>query len=189
MKNAIIVHGTCSKEEYYDKSIPSLSNANWIPWLSNELLMNDIPAYAVEVPQCYAPDYVVWCREFERFEITNKTILIGHSCGGGFLVRWLSEHPEVSVNRVVLVAPWLDPENEKNNNFFDFVIDPNISRRTESLTIFHSLDDMKSVVASVKTLREQISDINYKEFTDKGHFCYEDLNTDAFPRLLKFILS
>lgn len=115
--------------------------------------------------------------------------MIGHSCGGGFLVRWLSEHPEVSVNRVVLVAPWLDPENEKNNNFFDFVIDPNISRRTESLTIFHSLDDMKSVVASVKTLREQISDINYKEFTDKGHFCYEDLNTDAFPRLLKFILS
>jgi hypothetical protein len=47
---------------------------------------------------------------------------------------------------------------------------------------------MKSVVASVKTLREQISDINYKEFTDKGHFCYEDLNTDAFPELLKFIL-
>lgn len=87
MKNAIIVHGTCSKEEYYNKNFPSLSNANWIPWLSNELLMNDISAYAVEVPQCYSPDYAVWCHEFERFKITNQTILIGRSCGGGFLVR------------------------------------------------------------------------------------------------------
>lgn len=30
-------------------------------------------------------------REFGRFEINTDTILVGHSCGGGFLLRWLSD--------------------------------------------------------------------------------------------------
>jgi hypothetical protein len=44
--------------------------------------------------------YATWLRGVERYEITPETLLVGHSCGGGFLVRWLSGHPAVRVPRV-----------------------------------------------------------------------------------------
>ncbi len=37
----------------------------------------------------YDPKYPtnsIWKKEFERFNITPQTVLVGHSCGGGFLV-------------------------------------------------------------------------------------------------------
>jgi alpha-beta hydrolase superfamily lysophospholipase len=40
--------------------------------------------------------------EFERYDIFPETDLVGHSCGGGFFVRWLSKHLEVKVGNVVL---------------------------------------------------------------------------------------
>lgn len=91
-RNAILVHGTCNKEEYYSEKYPTPSNSHWFPWLSKQLIILDIPTVAVEIPDSYMPDYSVWKREFERFNINSETILIGHSCGGGFLVRWLSEN-------------------------------------------------------------------------------------------------
>jgi uncharacterized protein len=44
MKNAIILHGNPSKEEYYDPKMPSMSNAHWIPWLQAQLLTHEIAA-------------------------------------------------------------------------------------------------------------------------------------------------
>jgi len=84
MKNAILLHGTPSKEEYYSLEYPSASNAHWFPWLQKQLLIKDIPAVTIEMPSSYLPDYSLWQTEFERFDITPETILVGHSCGGGF---------------------------------------------------------------------------------------------------------
>ena len=189
MKNAILLHGTPSKEEYYSLEHPSLSNAHWFPWLQKQLILKDIPTATPDMPHAYLPDYNVWQTEFERFDITPETILVGHSCGGGFLVRWLSEHPEVQVGKVVLVAPWLDPDNEKENDFFDFVIDPDFPARTQGVTIFNSDDDMNAVHVSVKEIIEEAEDIELNEFQDYGHFCLGDLGGEAFPDLLEEILK
>jgi len=44
MKNAILLHGTSSKEEYYSLEYPSASNSHWLPWLQKNLLVNDVHA-------------------------------------------------------------------------------------------------------------------------------------------------
>ncbi|MFX9688476.1 hypothetical protein ABTO93_19980, partial [Acinetobacter baumannii] len=62
--NAIIVHGTPTKEEYYDASVPSCSNSHWVPWLQKELLVRDIPAATPEMPDAWDPKWEVWKREF-----------------------------------------------------------------------------------------------------------------------------
>jgi predicted alpha/beta hydrolase family esterase len=121
--NAIILHGRSDKEDYYEPTFPSSSNAHWLPWLQKQLIVSDIAAQTPDVPLSYEPKYEIWCREFERQDIGPDTILVGHSCGGGFLVRWLSEHKDIKVASVVLVAPWLDPLNELKDDFFDFEID------------------------------------------------------------------
>ena len=79
MKNAIIIHGAPDKEEYYSDKYPSASNFQWLPWLQKQLIMRDIKADTPEMPHAYSPQYDVWKREFERFDITSETILVGHS--------------------------------------------------------------------------------------------------------------
>ena len=188
MKNAIIIHGRPDKEEYYDLKYPSCSNSHWLPWLQKELLVHEISAHTPEIPHAFDPDYNVWKKELERYEITSETILVGHSCGGGFLVRWLSEHKDKTVGKVVLVAPWLDPDRESTTDFFDFEIDPTLPQRTASFTIFHSDNDYESIIKTVKILQNKIDGISFQEFHKYGHFTFEAMKTIEFPELLKTLL-
>lgn len=190
MKNALLVHGWASKKEYYDPAYPTGSNSHWFPWLSKQLIIRDIHTVVLEMPNGYYPEYDIWKRELERFDIGPETILVGHSCGGGFLVRWLSE-TDKRVGKVVLVAPWLgygtdgEPFDE---SFFDFQIDPNIGTKTEGLTTIASTNDGEGVRRSVAELREKLTEMKYIELENKGHFTLRSLGTEEFPELLEEIL-
>ncbi len=189
MKNAILLHGRPRRDEYYDGSQPSASNAHWFAWLQKQLMVHDIKADTPEVPFAFEPLWERWVKEVERFEIGLETILVGHSTGGGFWVRYLSEHKDLKVGKVVLVAPWIDVEQEAPHNFFQFKLDENIAKRTQGLTIFHSNDDAPEIQSSVKELRAKLTAIKYREFQHYGHFCYEDMNTTEFPELLEECLK
>lgn len=190
MKNAILVHGTPSKEEYYDGRFPSPSNSHWIPWLSKQLQIKDIFAVAVEIPTPWKPDYEVWCKEFERFDINSESTLVGHSCGAGFLTRWLSENKDISVSKVILVAPWVNPENEdRAKYFFNFKFDPDLADRTEGLILFNSSDDMDSVQKSVRIILNNVNNVKLVEFENYGHFTLGDMGTVEFPELLEACLN
>lgn len=187
MKNAILVPGRPDKEEYYDPKYPTNSNNHWFPWLSKQLQINDVFAVAIEPPKPWQPRYDVWKKEFEKFDVTPETVLVGHSCGGGFLVRWLSENKDKRVGKVVLVAPWINPDKESifdTADFFDFEIDSELVNRTAGVTIFNSDNDHKSVRKSVQILRDTVNKVEYKEFHSYGHFCLDDMNTEEFPELL-----
>lgn len=190
MKNAIILHGGPSKKEYYDPEAPSMSNSHWIPWLQGQLLKHDIAAQTPEVPKSYDRNWKVWTKEVERFEITPETILVGHSTGGGYFIKYLSIHPKLRVGKVVLVAPWLDPYHDKTKNFFDdFEIDPHFPERTKGVIVFGSDNDQDSVQKTIEIVRSKIKGLNYVEFHNYGHFCYDDLKTDKFPELLQVVLK
>lgn len=174
-----------SKKTYYDPKKEAQSNEHWIPWLQRQLNLHDILTQTPEWPRPYEPNYRDWLEVFEQFLVDKDTTLIGHSCGGGFLVRWLSEN-EVNVGKVILVAPWLDPEGElSENDFFKFKIDPNIAKKTKGIVIFGSNDDEKCIQESIKTLIYKIDNVNYKEFNGYGHFVFSDMKTREFPKLLE----
>ncbi len=137
----------------------------------------------------YNPQYDHWKREFERFDITPETILVGHSCGGGFLVRWLSEHKDVKVGKVVLVAPWLDIDRKETTDFFDFEIDSELVERTAGVTIFHSDDDDAEINESVDLLMSKIPNIKLRIFSGYYHFVDRKLAEEGFPELIKEILE
>jgi hypothetical protein len=117
MRNVILLHGLPGKREYYDASHPSASNSHWFPWLQKQLMINDIKTDTPEVPFAYEMKWDSWVKEVERFEIGPNTTLVGHSMGAGFWVRYLSEHPELKVDKVILVAPWLNLNHEKDTIF------------------------------------------------------------------------
>lgn len=189
MKNAIIIHGKPSKEIYYSDKFSSSSNFAWIPWLQKQLIIKDIKADTPEMPYAYEPDYILWQKEFERFDITSDTILIGHSAGGGFLVRWLSENKDKIVGRVILVAPSIDPAKKSSAGFCNFVIDSQFVKRTKDTTIFVSDNDSDSIVQSVEILTRDVLGIKVRKFPGYGHFIPDHMKTNEFPELVRVILS
>lgn len=190
MPNAIILHGSPEKDEYYDPSAPSESNRAWLPWLQRQLQIKDIKADTPEIPHSYDPQLDLWTKEFERFEIGPETLLVGHSCGAGFIIRWLSEHKDVRVRKVILVAPWLDLDRNTTTDFFDFEVDPKLLDRADTFLLYHSSNDMPSIQKSVAKIREGFPDMPYREFEKFGHFTYSSMgNTHEFPELLEDCLK
>lgn len=140
------------------------------------------------MPTPYEARYEEWASVIEQFHINEDTMLVGHSLGGGFLVRWLSEN-KTKVGRVVLVAPWLDPNKELTTGFFDFSIDPELATRTKDATVFISDDDDQEELTSYATLKGSVTGINVKEFTGKGHFILQHMGTEEFPELRDLLLQ
>lgn len=175
-----------SKEEYMDLANPAQSNRHWFPWLQKQLAIRGVVAQSLEMPEPYAPVYEKWRETFEQIHVNEDTALFGHSCGGGFFIRWLSENKR-TVGEVVLVAPWIDPDKELTTGFFDFEIDPTLVERTKGVTVMYSTDDGESILETVRILKEKIPSAVFKEFTDKGHFCSSDLVNNEFPEILEVI--
>ena len=150
--------------------------------------MNGILTQALELPKPYEPVYEDWKLVFERFDVNKDTILIGHSCGAGFLIRWLSEN-KVDVGKVVLVAPWLDPNHELSTGFFNFEIDTEVPKRTAGVSIFISSDDDSDIQISVETLKNKWPEVKILRLEGKGHFTLEDMGTREFPELKELLLG
>lgn len=140
------------------------------------------------MPTPYDPIYEEWVAVFEQFTISDETTLVGHSCGGGFLLRYLSEHRVITPKRVFLIAPWLDPEpHDLSTNFFSFTIDATLPERVD-VHIFTSSDDFEACLKSLELIEQAIPTATYHRYTDRGHFdteakCFE------FPELLDVILK
>lgn len=188
MKKAILLHGKPGKEEYYNPRFPSPSNYHWIPWLQKQLIVHGIKADTPEVPKAYDPKWQLWVKEVERFDIDPNTMLVGHSCGGGFWVRYLSEHKDLKVDKVVLVAPSLGLSwNDKT--FFNFTIDPDIVKRTKDIVVIYANNDKESTLEALEILKKEVPGIKVKELPGMGHFTHEDMSSSEFPQLLEELLA
>lgn len=186
MKNVILVPGRPDKDQHYNPALPNNGENYWFSWLKRQLILRDIKTDVIEPPMPFRPRYREWKTEFERFDITPQTTLVGHSCGGGFLVRWLSEN-KVMVGNVYLVAPWINPEEDPESDtadFFNFSIDPDFPARTKGGTVFFSDDDYESVVKTVKILEEKVTGLTLHNFENRGHFTER-----TFPELLEEIIG
>ena len=116
MKTALILHGICPEEEFFFSKYPSPSNAWWLPWLQQQFLRAGWQCQTPELPHPYRPSYAEWKETFECFKPQKLSLLVGHSAGGGFAIKYLQEH-KLKLEKLILVAPWLDPERE----FDDFL--------------------------------------------------------------------
>jgi predicted alpha/beta hydrolase family esterase len=140
------------------------------------------------MPGFYEPNYQKWKNLLDKLSPDLNTILVGHSCGGGFLVRWLSENTS-KVGKVFLVAPWLDPNKRIDHNFFDFKINTNLVSKTDGITILYSIDDGSEIINTVDILKSNVPNLQIEEFNGKGHFVLSSLKTEEFPELLELILK
>ncbi len=189
MNHIILIHGAPEEEDFRDTTKPSPSKRNWFPWIQEELRLNGIDSDAPEMPKPYDPIYQEWVKVFEQYSVSNETTLIGHSCGGGFILRYLSEHPEVTPKRAMLVAPWLDPEpREFSTNFFDFEIDSTLTKRIDIHIFMSSNDPVGGALQSFEVVKKALPNATYHTFSDKEHFDTREYEKE-FHELLEEILK
>ncbi|MEK7572355.1 MAG: alpha/beta hydrolase [Patescibacteria group bacterium] len=185
--NCIIIHGCPSSKESTMNPETRTYDKHWIPWIKKELLLKGIKTETPSMPNPWEPNYEAFKKEFGKYQVSENTILIGHSCGCAFLVRWLGELKQ-KIKKLILVAPWKIPsENDiSRENFYMFPIDETINSRVEGIVIFTSdnerEDGKKSVEIYKKSLNSKII-----ELKGKGHYKYSDMGTEEFPELLEEI--
>tara|TARA_Y100000034_G_scaffold22119_1_gene25492 strand:+ start:627 stop:998 length:372 start_codon:yes stop_codon:yes gene_type:complete len=113
--NCIIVHGCPpSKERALNPEI-STFNRHWLPWVKKELDKRGIKTEIPLMPDPWKPNYKSYKKVFEKYEVNENTILIGHSCGCAFLVRWLGETKQ-KIHQLILVVPWKIPQEKKKRS-------------------------------------------------------------------------
>jgi predicted alpha/beta hydrolase family esterase len=186
MKKAIICHGVSQSFESVKKDSMPMGAKHWMGWLQQQYIVSGVSCQNPSFPNSWRPvrNYDDDVNVFSRLEIDTNTRLVGHSCGGGFLLKYLSQHPEIKVKHLVLVAPWLDPNHDLGNYFKEFELDKNLPKRIGHIDLFVSTDDMDWVIQSVNKIKEVYGDkITYHEFSDKGHFREANMGTKEFPEL------
>jgi predicted alpha/beta hydrolase family esterase len=164
MKYAIIFHGTEGHPQ-----------ENWIPWLKDQLEKFD---YDVIVPQFPTPknqNPQAWFAVFKNYEkyLNPNTILIGHSCGGAFLLRVL-EKIGVQIKAAVFVAAsaGIKPIKyyEVDRPFVEKPFDWNKIRNSSSnFFVFHSEDDPLICIENGEKIAQEIG-VDLIRLKDAGHF-------------------
>ncbi len=185
MKNCVIIHGCPSDVEKAMNPETRTHDKHWIPWIKENLIKAGIETRVPLMPDPWNPEYEKFKSAFEENQINKQTILIGHSCGCAFLVRWLGESKQ-EISKLILVAPWKipDADDPRRKAFYLYPIDPTIKSRVKKIILFTSDDEEDDGKESVKLFHDAL-DGEIIELKGRGHYTMGDMGTEIFPELLK----
>ncbi|MFH0873301.1 MAG: alpha/beta hydrolase [Candidatus Komeilibacteria bacterium] len=187
--NCIIIHGCPSPKEKNYNAESRTYDKHWMPWVKKELLAKGIKTETPLMPEPWAPDYEKFKAEFEKLEVNEDTILIGHSCGCSFLVQWLGESKK-NISKLILVAPWkiATTEFEFRTKFYGFPIDETIKDRVKEIIMFTADNEWPEGKASLKIFHAALGG-EVIELKNHGHYLLKQMGTEEFPELLNVVLK
>lgn len=139
------------------------------------------------MPCAWNADYKAWEIWFKKVVpfLRNEVILIGHSLGGGFLLRYLTEHKlPVTIAQLHLVAPVVDTLDCPNVGGFKIDVEnwPGFQSIPYAVHLWHSADDTLVPIHHSERFKVLYPSAELHTFTDRFHFL-----TDTFPELLAVI--
>lgn len=186
--NCIIIHGCPDDAEKAMNPKTRTYDKHWIPWIKKELSSKGIKTETPLMPEPWEPDYDKFKKEFEKHDVDENTILIGHSYGCAFLVRWLGETKK-KINKLVLVAPWKIPDKKDKlrKAFYEYPIDKTIKSRVKEIIMFTSDDEEEDGKKSLKIFHDALGG-KVIELRGRGHYTLDDMGTEEFPELLEKII-
>lgn len=187
--NCIIIHGCPSDAEKAMNPETRTYDKHWIPWVKEKLFEKGIKTETPLMPEPWQPDYEKFKQEFDKCNVNEDTVLVGHSCGCAFLVRWLGETKQRSA-KLILVAPWKIPDegDKAREAFYKYPIDKKIKDRIQKIVMFTADDEEEDGKRSLE-IYHQALDGEVIELKGHGHYTMSDMGTIEFPELLKVVLE
>jgi len=183
--NCIIVHG-CPSDSSEEKTKEYAGH--WMPWIKKELTVRGIETNIPFMPRPWLPDYTAFKRVFEKYPVTANTILIGHSCGSAFLVRWLGETKR-EIYKLLLVAPWKETKYSDiyRKRFYGYTVNEDVKLHVKEIVMFTADNEDAIGKNALKTFHSSLGG-KIIQCKGMGHYCLEDMRSEAFPDLLKEVM-
>jgi predicted alpha/beta hydrolase family esterase len=195
-KQIVVIHGGDSFKTY-DEYITFLNNFDidieryksskndWKPWLRERLGEN----YEVILPimpnktNAVFSEWKLWLEKIIPF-LNNEVILIGHSLGASFLIKYLSENifPK-KIKGVFLVSGVFDSDTE-GYDLASFLLPEKLNLQTENIFIYHSKDDPVVPFSALEKFKKALPQAKTRVFEDRKHIIQE-----TFPELVEDIIN
>jgi len=198
-KQIVIIHGGTSFKTYKDYlsylktkeiSLEKLRpRKDWKDTLASEI-GDDYEILMPRMPDSTNARYDEWKLWFSRIaEILNgEVILIGHSLGGIFLAKYLSENafPKRIRSTILIAAPFDDEDNlEGRESLADFTLPPSLTKLTEQggkIYLIHSKDDPVVPFGQLQKYQKALPEAETVVFEDREHF-----NQETFPEIIELL--
>ena len=194
-KQVVVIHGGSTHRTYkeylaYLKSLKiyldRYKREGWKGKLQDKLGAG-FEVLLLKMPNPINAQYPEWKILFAKVAslLRNNVILIGHSLGGVFLAKYLSENkfPKKILASILVAAPY----DQKDIKEFlgDFVISNNLARFKKQggqIFLFHSQDDPIVPYVDLTKYQQALPEAVVRTLKKRGHFMQPE-----FPELVREI--
>jgi hypothetical protein len=189
----LVIHGGNIFEKYEDY-LDSLKNFEidldkfrkdgWKDNLQKDLGKNYDVVFP-QMPNKFNANYDEWKIWFEKILelMEDNLILVGHSLGGIFLAKYLSENKvNKNIKATILVAAVFDGRNESLTNFKLPKLLLSFSKQCKNIFLIQSKDDVFVPFNQVEKYKNALPKAKVVMFEDRGHF-----NQEKFPEMVELI--
>jgi len=193
-QQVLVLHGANAYEEYeeYLKSLREdqvtlerIRSKGWKAHIQEELGEN-FDVIFPKMPNAQNARYLEWSIWFENIVplLDNDIIILGHSLGGLFIIKYLAENnfPKKIKALLLVGTPYNTPTQHP---LVDFVITTpldNVVTQMKKIYIYHSKDDQVVQFRNAQDYLKELPGAQLREFTDRGHF-----NSETFPEIIEDI--
>lgn len=195
-KQIIVIHGGDTFETY-DKYLTFLRNYeinieryktnkdDWKPWL-REKLGDEYEVILPIMPNKTNAVFSEWKLWFEKLIpfLDDGVVLVGHSLGGAFLVKYLSENKfPKKISGVFLVGAVYDKDFE-GYPLVSFSLPITLNLQTDNIFLYHSEDDPVVPFSALGDYKKALPQAITTIFKDRQH-----LNQVEFLELAEDVLQ
>jgi len=194
-KQILVIHGgeTFNSYEDYVASLKGevinleyFKKRRWRKSLQQKLGQN-FEVITPDMPNGWNAKYLEWKIWLEKIIpfLDNGVILVGHSLGGIFLAKYLSENnlPKKVRSLFLISAPF--DEKDLDESLGDFILPQSlegINKQAEEIFIYHSKDDPVVPFTDCLKFKNKLPNAEVVVFEDREHF-----NQEEFPELIEKI--
>lgn len=193
-KQILLIHGGDTHKNYTEFFSSLCNKSVKLEWIlsrkdwKNELqrqLWDDFLVYAPQMPNKQNAKYKEWKIVFEKIvdKLDNNFILIGHSLGAMFIVKYLSEHTiNKTIKKTLLLATPFDNADTDQLVWFQRKSNlKHLEKQAGKLFFYHSEDDFAVPFEHVMKYKKALPRANFRLMKDRNHFLQEEvpeLNSD-----------
>jgi len=197
MKKVLVIHGgntyrsydafveyTKTRDVQPERMKPKI---DWKYYLDKKL-GDGFDVYNPSMPGKDMAEYYLWELWYKKVidVVGSPDIVIGHSLGAMFLVKYYSENlSKKQLDALYLVAPVYCGDENKEHHCHSFSLEEDIhilQKNAKYIHFFFSKDDMVVLYENSAFFEEKLPEVKYSHFTDRGHF-----NQERFPELVNEI--
>ncbi len=192
----IVIHGGNSYpsheaylESLHKKEVDFERMRSYFGWKMKlqDNLGDKFDVFSPRMPMGDNADYELWKLWFEKImnKLNKPAILLGHSLGAMFLVKYFSENKLKNKMKALLLVSAAYCCEKIKHECGNFNLVKDISALTDiadNVVFFHSEDDPVVPYESFLEFKKLIPDAEFVSFSDKGHF----IGTE-FPEIIKVI--